>query len=140
MLLVFDLTSRKSFESLAGWLDEARQHAPDIFDTATVVVCGNKVDVSGRVVQEAEARLWCESRGLYYHETSALNGQGVEDAFARLHASALAAAVGATVTPAPRPSFSQFDVDAIERVMAAKSDSARLGITQRASKEEITKA
>jgi hypothetical protein len=58
-------------------------------------------------VQEAEAKLWCESRGMHYHETSALDGQGVDDAFARLHAAALSAASGAAAAPAPRPSFTQ---------------------------------
>jgi hypothetical protein len=34
----------------------------------------------------------------------------------------------------------QFDVDAIQRVMSAKTNTAMLGVAQRASKEEITKA
>jgi GTPase SAR1 family protein len=42
VMLVFDLTSRKSFLSLAGWLDEAQEHAPTLLETATVVVFGNK--------------------------------------------------------------------------------------------------
>jgi DnaJ family protein C protein 27 len=71
VLLVFDVTNRVSYTHLGKWLDELKGSCADIFDNAAVVVCGNKIDLPRRTVMEAEARLWCETRGMYYFDTSA---------------------------------------------------------------------
>jgi DnaJ family protein B protein 12 len=62
------------------------------------------------------------------------------EAFAQLHNMGLAAATGNAAVQAPAPSFSQLDIDAIERVMAAETDTDRLGIASSASTQEINKA
>lgn len=44
-LLVYDVTRRETFESLATWLEDARQHAnPNI----TIMLIGNKADLDSR--------------------------------------------------------------------------------------------
>lgn len=70
----------------------------------------------------------------------AQEGTNVNEAFAQLHSLSLAAATGTRAAPAPAPTFSQLDVDAINRVMAAETDEERLGVSASASKEEVTKA
>lgn len=50
-LLVYDVTRRDTFESLATWLEDARQHAnPNI----TIMLIGNKSDLDNRRVVSRE--------------------------------------------------------------------------------------
>ena len=45
-------------------------------------VCANKIDMSSsRVVNESEGRLWAESKGFLYFETSAQSGDGIQELF-----------------------------------------------------------
>merc|ERR1712199_38352 len=44
-LLVYDITRRETFNSLASWLDDARQHANA---NMTIMLIGNKSDLTHR--------------------------------------------------------------------------------------------
>ena len=77
-MLTFDVTSKESYTNLETWATELRQHIPNLQDGVSVTVCANKVDKPGRVISEGQARLWAESKGFHYHETSAYTGDGVE--------------------------------------------------------------
>ncbi|XP_023802358.1 dnaJ homolog subfamily C member 27, partial [Cyanistes caeruleus] len=84
VLLVYDVGSKESFDSLDSWLAEMRQelgpHAS--LDNVVVVVCANKVEAGrARAVDESEGRLWAESRGFLYCETSAQSGEGIQEMF-----------------------------------------------------------
>ena len=46
-LLVYDVTRRESFEHLASWLDEARQHS---LPNMAIMIIGNKTCVRGTAV------------------------------------------------------------------------------------------
>mmetsp|Transcript_20763 Transcript_20763/g.34317 ORF Transcript_20763/g.34317 Transcript_20763/m.34317 type:complete len:230 (-) Transcript_20763:69-758(-) len=81
-LLVFDLGSRKSFESLENWLNEARKFGCNERDVQFVLV-GNKSDNS-RVVTESEAMSWATKYGFPYFETSANSGINVTEMFETL--------------------------------------------------------
>lgn len=76
-ILMFDVSSRKSFEALEGWLREAAKFGAGKFPC---VLCGNKVD-RHRVVAEDEARAFAQSRGFEYFETSACTGVNISEAF-----------------------------------------------------------
>lgn len=88
-LLVFDLSRRKSFESVTVWLNDLRQIADS---DIVVVLVGNKLDLASqssdieggnkRQVTKEEAEEWCRREGvLKYVETSAKSGENVEKAF-----------------------------------------------------------
>jgi Ras-related protein Rab-2A len=80
-LLVFDVTNRSSFQSLQGWLDDARANCNV---PITVMLVGNKSDLENkRQVSADEARAFAEEKGLTYIETSAKTSAGVDDAFIR---------------------------------------------------------
>jgi len=86
VMLVFDLTNRKSFENLDSWRQEFMLQAniedPDKFP---VVVVGNKVDQEkDRVVSTKRAEEYCKQNGLVYFETSARDGINVEQAFSNV--------------------------------------------------------
>ncbi|OMJ91032.1 hypothetical protein SteCoe_6494 [Stentor coeruleus] len=79
ILLVFDITVRKSFDSLDMWLREANRFGAT---NAYVGVCGNKADIGNkRVVQKAEAETWASSRRFDYFEVSAASGVAINDMF-----------------------------------------------------------
>ena len=76
-ILVFDVTSRSSFEALDTWLREAEKFGGG---KVPLVVCANKVD-KRRQVTEAEGRAWASARGFPYYETSAQSGANVSAVF-----------------------------------------------------------
>mmetsp|Transcript_43777 Transcript_43777/g.31905 ORF Transcript_43777/g.31905 Transcript_43777/m.31905 type:complete len:209 (-) Transcript_43777:143-769(-) len=85
-ILVYDITSEKSFDQLSNWRDEFLQQAnPRDPDNFTFVVIGNKVDrESERRVPKSKATQWCKSKGpkpMPYFETSAKDATKVENAF-----------------------------------------------------------
>lgn len=81
-ILVFDVGSRKSFENLDKWLQEAQRFGAT---NLVGVVVGNKVDDRGsREVKNEEARAWAESNGFRFFDTSAQSGRHVKEAFMAL--------------------------------------------------------
>uniref|UniRef100_A0A3Q3BH42 DnaJ (Hsp40) homolog, subfamily C, member 27 n=1 Tax=Haplochromis burtoni TaxID=8153 RepID=A0A3Q3BH42_HAPBU len=84
VLLVYDVGLRESFDALDSWLGEMKQEmgSQANMDSIVFVVCANKVDLTKRrVVDEGEGRLWAESRGFHYFETSAQSGEGINEMF-----------------------------------------------------------
>ncbi|KAG7442526.1 ras-domain-containing protein [Guyanagaster necrorhizus] len=92
-LLVYDVTSRKSFKNARSWLADVREHADPHL---TCILVGNKVDLCEadgpssdrsssasprRQVPTAEAEQWAKEEGLLFVEASAKSGQNVELAF-----------------------------------------------------------
>jgi DnaJ family protein C protein 27 len=55
-LLTFDVTSKRSFESLGSWLKEANRYGLSSDTTTTMLVVGNKIDHRPREVTEQEVR------------------------------------------------------------------------------------
>lgn len=92
-VLVYDVNSAKSFETLDSWRDEfliqASPHDPENFP---FVVLGNKIDVeeSKRMVSQKRAMTWCQSKGnIPYFETSSKEAINVEQAFQTIARNAL---------------------------------------------------
>lgn len=77
-LLVFDVSSKKSFLALENWTRECERYGGNSFCT---VVCANKIDVKKRAVSESEGRAWAQAKGFMYFETSAENGKNVNEMF-----------------------------------------------------------
>lgn len=78
-LLVYDITSRESFNALTNWLSDAKTLAsPNI----VIILCGNKVDLDAeREVTFLEASRFAQENEILFLETSALSGLNVEEAF-----------------------------------------------------------
>jgi len=93
-VLVYDVNSSKSFETLDSWRDEFLiQASPRDPETFPFVVLGNKIDVeeSKRQVSQKRAMTWCQSKGnIPYFETSAKEAINVEQAFQTIAKNALA--------------------------------------------------
>ncbi|KAK7455275.1 hypothetical protein VKT23_011148 [Stygiomarasmius scandens] len=84
-LLVYDVTSRKSFLNTRTWLADVREHADPHL---TCILVGNKVDLcdessstTKRQVSTEEAEIFAKEEGLLFVESSAKSGHNVEKAF-----------------------------------------------------------
>ncbi|KAJ6717175.1 RAS-RELATED PROTEIN RABB1C-LIKE [Salix koriyanagi] len=78
-LLVYDITRRETFNHLASWLEDARQHAnPNM----SIMLIGNKCDLAHRrAVTKEEGEQFARENGLLFLEASARTAQNVEEAF-----------------------------------------------------------
>jgi small GTP-binding protein len=87
VILVFDLSDRKSFGDLPQWLNDIHTLCDP---NAVITLIGNKRDlVQQRAVSQSEAENFAQLHQLAYLETSALGGDNVEDAFHRTTAAVL---------------------------------------------------
>ena len=81
-LLVYDITNRKSFENLDKWLSDLKSNGED---KISVVLIGNKSDLeSERKITLEEGKEKAAFFKLAFMETSALNGNNIENAFNEL--------------------------------------------------------
>ncbi len=81
VILVYDVTRRRSFTELSKWVEEADE---SIGTRVPMVVVGNKTDLPDRAVPSDEAKRWAEDQGFLYMESSAKTGEGVGDMFSVL--------------------------------------------------------
>ena len=79
VVVVFDLTKRKTYESVVTWLTEIKENVSN----ATVVLFGNKCDIeeSNWEVTREEVEKFAEEKGLPYFETSAKLNKGIKEGF-----------------------------------------------------------
>ncbi|TFG28781.1 GTP-binding protein [Candidatus Thorarchaeota archaeon] len=92
LVLVYDITSRETFDNATRWLAEAYTYAGEIPPTA---ILGNKVDLRtsndrSEFVQPEEGQafmeLFTKKLGIpsIFYETSAKNGENIEETFSSL--------------------------------------------------------
>ena len=87
VILVFDLTDRKSFDDLNQWLNDIHALCDP---NAVVTLIGNKLDLTDqRTITSSEAEAFAQLHQLVYLETSALGGDNIQEAFHRTAASIL---------------------------------------------------
>uniref|UniRef100_A0A6U4WSP9 Ras-related protein Rab-14 n=1 Tax=Hemiselmis andersenii TaxID=464988 RepID=A0A6U4WSP9_HEMAN len=80
-IMVYDITRRSSFNHLATWLTDARNHTNP---STVMMLIGNKLDLAKqREVSFEEAEAFSKENGIIYLEVSAKTGQNVEEAFLR---------------------------------------------------------
>lgn len=77
-ILVYDITSRETYNHVTSWLSDARSLANK--DIAIILV-GNKADLPNREVTFLEASRFAQENDLMFLESSAMSGEGVEGVF-----------------------------------------------------------
>ena len=71
------LFRRETFNHLASWLEDARQHANS---NMSIMLIGNKCDLAHRrAVSTEEGEQFAKENGLVFMETSAKTAHNVED-------------------------------------------------------------
>ncbi len=75
--LCMGMCRRETFNHLASWLEDARQHANS---NMTIMLIGNKCDLAHRrAVSTEEGEQFAKENGLVFMETSAKTAHNVED-------------------------------------------------------------
>jgi len=82
ILIVFDVTKRKTFENVSQWLSQINEQT----NNASMVIIGNKCDADSdkREVTETEAAQFAKDNNLPYFETSAKMNINIKEAFTTL--------------------------------------------------------
>ena len=102
VVLVFDITDRKSFDQLPRWLRDARMEADP---HCSVILVGNKTDLApSRVVSKEEAMEFAKSHELTYIETSAADNSNIEEVFLKTGADLLRKATSGEINIGTAPS------------------------------------
>ncbi|XP_066247892.1 ras-related protein Rab-37-like [Euwallacea similis] len=79
LLLLYDVTNKKSYDNIRAWLGEIREYAQD---DVVIMLIGNKADCgSDRAIRREEGERLAREYKVTFVETSAKNGQNVELAF-----------------------------------------------------------
>ena len=79
IILIYDVTSRKTFENVRNWLTQIKE---EVTDKVTIILIGNKIDnVEGRKVTTEEGQNMAKEYGLNFFETSAKSGINIDSAF-----------------------------------------------------------
>ncbi|MCK4780579.1 MAG: GTP-binding protein, partial [Candidatus Lokiarchaeota archaeon] len=80
-LLVYDMTSKKTFEKIDEWVHDFR----DAREDTPIILIGNKSDLEKQIkITESESREYSNTNNLGMVITSAKTGQNVEEAFIEL--------------------------------------------------------
>ncbi|KAK1794500.1 hypothetical protein P4O66_011369 [Electrophorus voltai] len=80
LLLLYDITSKSSFDNIRAWLTEIHEYAQS---DVVIMLLGNKTDMaSGRVVKREDGEKLAREYGVIFMETSAKTGINVDLAFA----------------------------------------------------------
>lgn len=77
ILIVFDVTNSETFDNLKYWVQSIHTHLGEK-GNVKVIIIGNKIDLP-REVKKEDAEKYAEENGYKYFETSALNGEGIEE-------------------------------------------------------------
>ncbi|XP_075310000.1 ras-related protein Rab-37 isoform X2 [Odontesthes bonariensis] len=79
LLLLYDITSKPSFDNIRAWLTEIHEYAQK---DVVIMLLGNKSDMTAeRVVKKEEGERLAKEYGVPFMETSAKTGVNVELAF-----------------------------------------------------------
>jgi small GTP-binding protein len=77
VILVFDVSSRTSFEGLTPWLEKLRS---EMGVACPIFVVANKIDLANLVPRD-EVKCWAHQNDCTAYFTSAITGDGVSDLF-----------------------------------------------------------
>ena len=81
IILTYAINDRKSFQNVESWMKQISTNAAQ---GIIVLLVGNKSDLSERVVEKAEGKRVAESYNISFFETSAKDGENVQEIFHEL--------------------------------------------------------
>ena len=82
IILVFDVTSEESFNQITDWMEQIKNNVSK--EEINLILIGNKCDLADRMVEKERGEEMAEKLKIKYFETSALTGQGINEAFEEL--------------------------------------------------------
>ena len=78
IIFVFDLSSRKSFNTLKNWIDGTINNTKR---NVEFIIAANKSDLDKRIIKKEEIQKFSEECKIPFYETSAKTGDGLEELF-----------------------------------------------------------
>ena len=82
ILLVYDVTDKQTFENIGQWMDSIEEESGD---KLPIILVGNKIDLKEeRVISREEGEKKAKQYGLKFYETSAKEGNDVDNCFIEL--------------------------------------------------------
>ena len=82
IILIYDVTNRKTFESIKNWVESIRA---EVSNKVVIVLVGNKIDKKQQIdVKTEEGDVLAEEFNLPFFECSALTGENINEAFVEL--------------------------------------------------------
>ena len=83
-LVVYDITSRITFENIQKWYNDLKSNATEP-DKLQIILCGNKKDLEDqRQISPEEGMDLADQYNIDFLETSALTGENINEAFKKL--------------------------------------------------------
>ena len=82
IVLIYDVTDDASYEKIRDWMEQILSNTKR--EDIGLVLLGNKCDMEPRAVTEEQGNKMAEELKVSYFETSALTGQGINEAFNEL--------------------------------------------------------
>lgn len=79
--IVFDLTSKESFENLSSWIENFYTLCNKEFEKNVIIIGNKNDDIDNRAVSESEIDAFMKLNKFIYFETSARTGDNVEESF-----------------------------------------------------------
>lgn len=78
-LIVYDVTSRESYDTAKRWVEELKHDKPNDF---LKILIANKIDLQEDIaISQEEGREYAQSEGILFYETSARTGEGIGKLF-----------------------------------------------------------
>ena len=82
IVLIYDVTNKKSFENVTNWINQIRE---EVSDKVTIVLVGNKIDEEEkRVVTTEQGKKMADDFKLMFFECSAKTGVNIDSTFNEL--------------------------------------------------------
>eukprot|EP01017_Pseudomicrothorax_dubius_P002623 TRINITY_DN10159_c0_g1_i1.p1 TRINITY_DN10159_c0_g1~~TRINITY_DN10159_c0_g1_i1.p1 ORF type:complete len:227 (-),score=60.32 TRINITY_DN10159_c0_g1_i1:117-737(-) len=78
-ILVYDVTDAKTFKSLEYWIKELDGKVKE--DKLILALAGNKADMDPKSVTLEQGRLFATTNRMFFAETSAKTGEGIQELF-----------------------------------------------------------
>ena len=77
VFLIYDVSVKSSFDNIPNWITFIRS----IEKNATLVLCGNKIDLAEREVKKEEGEALAQKEGIPFFEVSAKTEDGIKNMF-----------------------------------------------------------
>ena len=79
IMLVYDITDEYSFSKITDWMEQINSNLSK--NEIGIVLIGNKSDIEDRFIDTEKGEEKAKEYGIQYFETSALNGNGINETF-----------------------------------------------------------
>ena len=76
VFLIYDVSTKTSFDNIPNWINFIRN-----IETTTLVLCGNKIDITEREVKKEDGEALAQKEGIAFFEASAKTGEGIKNMF-----------------------------------------------------------